>query len=223
MRLKDKLYAIKLRKQGHSYQEIIEKIPNLSKGTLSHWLSYLELTPKEQKHLEKRIKIRKSEGRFRAAETNRQRRIQKMEKSIRRAEKEVPQLIRNPLFLMGLALYWCEGTQKTQRFSFINSDPIVIKTMIKWLTKVCKIQKKSIKLRLYIHHVYAHENCEEFWSKLLEIALPQFSKTVYKPTPHIIKRNPDYKGCLRIDCGGVELFRKFLGWRNGTLKYLKLE
>lgn len=219
MRLEDKNLAIQLRKQGKSYKEIREIIPNLSKGTLSGWLTYIELTPDEQKILDQRITFRKDAARLRASITNREKRIKKMNETINKAEAETVELINNSLFLLGLTLYWCEGTQKTNTFSFINSDPIIMKIMIQWLEEICKIPKNKIRFRLYIHEIYAHENCEEFWSKELNVPLIQFSKTVYKPTPHIIKRNPHYKGCLRIDCGGVELFRKFLGWRNGVLKY----
>lgn len=90
------------------------------------------------------------------------------------------------------------------------------------IEKICKIPKDKIRLGLYIHKIYAHENCEKFWSKRTGMPLKNFCKTIYKPTPHKVKRNPDYKGCLRIQCGGVELFRRFLGWRKGVLKYLKL-
>jgi len=223
MRLKDKVKTIQLRKQGFSYKEIMERISNLSKSTISGWVKYIELTPEQQKLLIKRAKSKMDEGRIKAGIIHRENRIKRTNKIIKEAKKEVPKLIKNPLFLIGLIFYWSEGSQKTNTFSFINSDPVVIKLMIKWIEKICKIPKDKIRLRLYIHKVYAHENCEKFWSEQTGIPIEKFSKTIYKPTPHTIKRNPHYKGCLRIDCGGVELFRRFLGWRKGALKYLKLE
>lgn len=222
MRLEDKTKTIQLRKQGFSYKEIMERIPNLSKSTISGWVKYIELTLEQQKLLEKRVQNKIDKGRIKAAIKLRENRIKRMNKTINEAKQKVPELIKNPLFLIGLILYWSEGSQKTNTFSFINSDPVVIKLMIKWIEKICKIPKDKIRLRLYIHRIYAHENCEKFWSKQTEIPVKKFSKTIYKPTPHTIKRNPNYKGCLRIDCGGVKLFRKFLGWKKGTLKYLKL-
>ena len=223
MRLEDKTKAIHLRKKGLSYKEIMERIPNLSKSTLSGWLARMKLTPDQQERLEKRAKTRMEKGRIKAAIKLRENRIKRMNKTINEAEKEASKLIKSPLFLIGLVLYWCEGTQKTNTFSFINSDPLIIKLMIKWIEKICKIPKDKIRLTLYIHKIYAYENCEKFWSKQTGIPVARFKKTIYKPTPHTIKRNPDYKGCLKIECGGVELFRRFLGWRKGALKYLKLE
>jgi len=222
MRLKHKLYAIKLRKTGKTYREIIEKIPNLSKSTLSNWLKYLELTPNQQKILEAKATQGRAKAIFLASKINREKRIRRMNETIKKAEVEVPKLIKNPLFLSGVILYWCEGTQKTNDFNFVNSNPFIIKIMIKWLNDICKIPKENLQLRLYIHKIYKSEHCEKFWSKELNIPLSQF-KITYKPTPHKIKRNLSYKGCLRIRCGGVELFRKFIGWRNGLIKYLKIK
>lgn len=222
MRLKDKLYAIQLRKSGKSYREIMGKIPHLSKSTLSHWLSYLDLTSEQQKRLKKRATKGRAKSRYMAAMKRKEKRIQKMNKTIHEAEIEVLKLIQNPLFIPGLVLYWCEENQKSHDFGFINSDLSIIKIMIKWLNEICKIPKRDLKLRLYIHRVYENEHCEKFWSKKLSIPLSRF-KITYKPTPHKIKRNPNYKGCLAIRCGGVELFRKFLGWRNGLIKYLKIK
>jgi len=221
MRLKDKFYAIKLRKQGRTYREIREKIPCLPKSTLSGWFKYIELTPVQEKRIMRRADQKKVKARYLSAKTHRENRIKKMNETIQEAKKEASKLISDPLFFLGIILYWCEGTQKTGSFSFINSDPVIIKIMVKWLNNICKIPKKQLRFRLYIHKIYAHEKCEKFWSKELKIPLSQI-KITYKPTPHKIKRNPEYKGCLKIDAGGVELFRKFLGWKQGTLEYLKL-
>ena len=221
MRLKDKFYAIKLRRQGKTYQEIIERVGNLSKGTLSGWLKDIELTVAQEKIITERALLRMTKARFLASKTNREKRIHKMKETIKNAEAEVPSLIKNHFFLLGLTLYWCEGTQKTGDFGFINSDPVIIKIMMKWLNDICKISKKDIRFRLYIHKIYAKEECEKFWSKELNVPLSRI-KITYKPTPHKIKRNPNYKGCLRIMTGGVELFRKFLGWKQGVIKYVKI-
>ena len=221
MRLEDKSYAIKLRKEGDSYSEIIAKIPNLSKSTLSGWLKYIELTPKQLEILEKKSAVGRARARWKASITHRDRRIQRTKQTINQAEGQVPELLNNPLFLLGTTLYWCEGTHKSNDFSFINSDVFIIKAMIKWLDEICGIHKKELKLRLYIHEIYAKEKPEEFWSNELNIPISRF-KITYKPTTHKIKKNSDYKGCLRIRCGGVELFRKFLGWRNGVIKSLEI-
>jgi len=221
MRLKDKIYAIQLRKECKTHGEIREIIPNLSKSTLSGWLRDVKLTPTQEERIRKKAVERIDNARFFAAKTNKANRLKRMEKTIKDAKEEVPKLLCSRLFLIGLILYWCEGTQKTGDFSFMNSDPVIIKIMMKWLQNVCKIPKNKVRFRLYIHRVYAKERCERFWSKELGVPLSQI-KVTYKPTPHKFKRNPGYKGCLKVDAGGVELFRKFVGWRDGLVELLEI-
>lgn len=55
MRLEDKRRAIDLRIQGKTYREIQFLIPNLSKATISNWLSNLRLTPEQDKVLKKHL------------------------------------------------------------------------------------------------------------------------------------------------------------------------
>jgi len=137
---------------------------------------------------------------------------ERIQRIIRIAEKEYYHLSKNPLFLIGLILYWVEGSRKHEAFQFTNSDPSAIKAMIKWLTEIHKIPNEKIKFRVYIHKIYAHENCEKFWSNITDIPVKNFQKTIYKPTPHKIKKNQDYKGCVQIRVFNTEFFWKVMGW-----------
>jgi len=219
MRLEDKIKTIELRKQGFSYKEIIEKIPKLSKSTISGWVKYIDLTPKQQNLLMKRAKSKMDKGRIKAGIIHRENRIKRTNRIIEEAKKEISILIKNPLFIIGLMLYWAEGSTKNSFFQFTNSDPEMLKLMKKWLITYCKIPKEKIKIRIYIHKIYAHENCEKFWSKQLNIPASEFEKTIYKPTPHKIKRNPEYKGCVQIRVFNIELLRRVIAWKNETIKY----
>ena len=61
-KIKEKNQALKLRKQGLSYNEIREKIP-VSKDTLSRWCRDIVLSPGHmEKLLQKRLKVRKAIG-----------------------------------------------------------------------------------------------------------------------------------------------------------------
>ncbi|MCL5795517.1 MAG: hypothetical protein M1338_04120, partial [Patescibacteria group bacterium] len=75
------------------------------------------------------------------------------------------------------------------------------------------ISDENIRIRIYMHRVYSNENCEEYWSKFTKIPKSRFLRTIYKPTPHVIKKNIDYKGCCRVDIQGSELFWKFQKWQ----------
>ncbi len=213
LRLEDKQKALKLRIEGKSYREIINVIPNLSKGTLSGWLSRLKLTPVQQKRLEHRLRDINYNAKTKSAWTKKEEKRKRIKKYYEEAKRDYPILIKNRLFFIGLALYWAEGSKKTQEFQFTNSDPYAVMAIIKWLTRILKISKDRIKIRLYIHKTYAHENCEKFWSTFTGIKLEDLQKTVYKPTQYRLKRNMDYKGCAQLRVlKSSNIFWKIMAW-----------
>lgn len=214
LRLEDKNKAIKLRFQGKSYREIMYIIPNLSKSTLSNWLSNLKLNQQQEERLKNNINNITCNAHIRAGLTKRKTKQEKIKKILKEAEIEYQKLLYDKLFLVGLTLYWGEGGKKTEMFDFSNSDPNAISVMIKWLDKICKIPKEKIKIRLYAHKAYAHENCEIFWSKITGIPLDQFKKTIYKVSVHKTKRNPAYKGCLQLRVLKTDLYWRIMGWLN---------
>lgn len=218
LRIEEKQKAIELRIQGKSYKQIINAIPNLSKSTLSGWLKYVKLTPEQTKRLENNLKKVIYTARVKSGWTRKERKRIEIKKSINEAKKELPCLLKSPLFLMGVCLYWAEGSKTQESIQFSNSDPRLIKIMIKWFRLVCKVPKKKIKVRIYIHKVYKNENCEDFWSKIVGLPIQKLAKTTYKPTRHKIKKNNDYKGVCRIEINDVNLFRRIMGWQQGIFE-----
>lgn len=212
MRLKDRKRAIKLRIKGKTYREIRSAIPNLSKSTLSGWIKNIRLTNKQKKQLEERIKKINYNARVKAAWTKKEKKQERIKRIYEEAKKEYFSLSRKKLFLSGLIFYWAEGSKKTEMFQFTNSDPSAIKLMLRWMTEICGIPKNSIVLRLYIHKIYANENCEAFWSKITGIPVSKFRKTIFKPTVHQTKRNEDYKGCLQVSFFKTNFYWKVMGW-----------
>lgn len=219
LRLEDKRRAIELRIQGKTFGEITSAIPNLAKSTLSGWLKNVNLTPEQEKRLERNIKKVTCKARARSAWSKRGKRIAKTKFIVEQAEKELPFLISAPLFLVGLSLYWAEGSKSTEQIQFSNSDPRLIKIMMEWFRKICEVPEEKIRVHIYIHEVYKNENCEKFWSEVTGIPVSRFGKTTYKPSPHKIKKNLDYKGLCRIDISNVSLFRKIMGWEQGASKF----
>ena len=219
LRLEDKRRAIELRLQGKTFGEIISTIPNLAKSTLSGWLKNVNLTPEQEKRLKKNIDRVTCSARARSAWSKRQKRIIQTKSIVEQAEKELPSLISDPLFLIGLSLYWAEGSKTTEQIQFSNSDPRLIKIMIGWFRRICKVPEEKIRVHVYIHEVYKNENCEKFWSEIINIPVSKFGKTTYKSSPRKVKKNLDYKGLCRIDISNVVLFRKIMGWEQGVSKF----
>ncbi|MCP6718559.1 MAG: hypothetical protein KJI70_03450 [Patescibacteria group bacterium] len=223
MRLKDKKRAIKLRIQGKSYREIMNIIPNLSKSTLSGWLRNVKLTQNQKEKLKRNIEAITYSSRMKSAWTRRKKRILQIKSITEKARKESSLFFKDPLFLIGVALYWAEGSKAHEYVQFSNSDPRLIKIMMSWFRKICKVPEEKLKIHIYIHETYRNENCEEFWSKITNIPVRRFWKTTYKPSFHKIKKNPDYKGVCRIDIGDVNLFRRIMGWEQGISEIFKKE
>jgi len=221
MRLQDRIKAIKLRKQGYTYSQIIKRISNLSKSTLSGWMKKIQLTERQKIKIFSQIKKARRKAALKGSWANREKAIKRISLLQSKAEKEFPKLIQNPLFLIGLTLYWAEGSRTNRCFQFINSDPQIIYVMMTWLRKIGKIKNDDIRIRIYIHKIYKNQKCESFWSEVIKIPKRKFLKTIYKPTPHTIKRNPNYKGCCRIDVNGSELFWKVLKWEELIYKKFK--
>jgi len=70
VKLKEKEKAIKLRKKGHSYSQILEKIP-VAKSTLSLWLRSVKLAKRQKQQLTQK----KLAAAFRGAMKRREQRI----------------------------------------------------------------------------------------------------------------------------------------------------
>ncbi len=212
--------AIHMRKQGMSYREIQNIIP-VSKSTLSNWLKYLELNDAELSFLESRIQMRKDGARLRSSITNRNRRIERERIVFEESSKLFNILISDRFFVAGLCLYWAEGGKKSGTFQFVNSDPEMVTFMIEWIEKFMGVSRGNLKYRLFIHRLYAEEKCEVYWANLIGISSEMFFPTIYKPTIHSIKKNPLYKGCIKIHLDGVYWLRKVMAWHKLFLVYFK--
>lgn len=218
--LKQKELAIRLRKKGLSYKEILVKVP-VAKSSLSLWLKNLPLTTDEKRSLKFRKDKNISHGRMKAASELMKNRIAREKNHVFEAKDFFTKHIHDHRFLLGIALYWAEGSKRSNAFQFINSDENMNIVMFQWIQNYLGIHKNQISLRLYIHKPYAHENCEDFWAKKLNCDRAQFSRTIYKPTGLLIKKRSNYKGCLRMDPkGGVKLFRYIRTWQECLIDYL---
>jgi len=206
--------AVELRKQGKTFSEIQAILGQIPKGTLSGWLKPILLTEIQKKRILEKIKKQGHVGRMRGAWRNHEKRLERIDRISSVAKLEYKTYSQDPLFLPGLVLYLAEGSKKTESFQFMNSDYQLIKIMINWITKFGGHEFANLRFRLYIHKIYAHENHESFWIRVLRADESQMLKTIYKPTNRTYKKNPSYKGCLRIEVIGNELYWKTMTWRD---------
>jgi hypothetical protein len=127
-------------------------------------------------------------------------------------------LSQRDLLITGMALYWAEGSKKEtgSGFSFINSDPIMIKSMYKWLIDIMHIKENELIINLAINISHKKREIEilKFWLNLLDYKLEDFGNTNFIKTKHLrlYNNHSNYFGMLRIKVkSSAWLRRRILG------------
>ena len=206
--------AKRLRVLGKSYGEIKNKI-GVSKSTLSLWLKNIHLNQAQRKRLyTKQVKIL-----LLGPNSQRERRIKKIERIIQDAKKEIPTPISyESRMLIGAALYWAEGS-KTRMFDFANSDPRLILFIVRWIENIFKIPARELKIRLNIYPQQNENKVKKFWSDLTGIPLSNFGKSYIKPVTSGYKKNNLYYGTAKVSIPkSTDTIHRIYGWINVALK-----
>lgn len=220
MKMKQKLEAIRLRKTGKSYKEILKRL-KVSKSTLSLWLRDIRLTPKQHRRIY--VTLRQVNA-YRMAKKKQKDKLELTQKIIKESMCEFEKLKDDHLFIAGLMLYWAEGdkTEANEMVKFSNSDPIMIKLLMRWFREACRVPEQKFRIALHIHELHCRKNIEQYWSKITGISVAQFNKTQIKPTALKHRRNPLYDGTCSIRVCNKNLFRKIKGWKLGFQKKFNL-
>lgn len=221
MRRKQKEFeqALVLRKKGKSIRQIA-KILGISPSTAHLWCKDITLTFRQlEKIKRRRINIKHLRN---LAKQSHLEKLSRVKRLYDEAKAEINPLTNQELFLTGLALYWAEGFKslKEGRLGFCNSDPSMIKFIIKWFTKALRIKKEDFILRAEFNfsHKDRTEVIENFWAQLTKIPKNQFEKSFYHRSIWL-KEYPNrntYFGVLRIRVRrSSELLNKMRGWIKG--------
>jgi transcriptional regulator with XRE-family HTH domain len=211
MKKEEKEIAIELRSKGLSMNEIVTKL-GVSKSSISLWVRDVQLTAKQKEGLSLRG-VRKE-----AIEKRRETRLRnenaRRQIIIDAAKKELKNISSNDLRKIGTALYWAEGA-KTKRsvVQFSNSDPEMIKLMMKFFRNICCVPKEKFRGHIHIHPHLDAKRAENHWAKISDIPSSQFYKTYQKPN----KSSKNLKdslpfGTFDIYVCDTALFLKIKGW-----------
>lgn len=215
----DKQEAIKLRKSGNSYSQIsdILKVP---KSTLSYWLKDVELSAKAKNKIQLRVSatsIVKLIERNKAQSILSKERHQKMYDQGRRDAKK---FLSNPLFILGVSLYWAEGYKqgaygsKWKSIDFANSDYTMIQIMTNFFVEFLKVNKSDIKVQLMIHNKKDIDKAVIFWHKITEIPIQNFIKTstqISSASKKTLVRKLT-NGTIHLRINNVNKFFNLIGW-----------
>ncbi|GAB7033042.1 hypothetical protein AB0G35_07155 [Streptomyces sp. NPDC021749] len=208
--------ARELPKQGRTYDEIVAEL-GVAKSSVSLWVRDL---PKPQKSPEAMHQMR--EARW---APYREARDQAIAQTKAEAAAEIGTLTERELFLIGVGLYWSEGSkskpyQRRERVIFVNSDPGMIKVYLAWLT-LLGVEREHLRFNLMIHESADVASAEQYWADLVGIGVADLCKTVLKRhNPKTVRKNvsDDYRGCFVVRvlrC--ADLYRRIEGWWSGIV------
>lgn len=221
-KVQEKDRVLSLRKKGLTYSEILKIVP-VSKSSVSLWLKDSPLTTNEKHLLRNRREKGVLRGRLRAAASLHQARIERDKVLHKESLRTFVKYVADPLFQVGISLYWAEGSKRTNCFGFINSDTDMIKLMLVWIRTFLITSEDEIRMRVYTHKAFADEKHEQIWSKDLGIPLDRFGKTIYKTQGLQVKKRPQYRGCVRIELGKVAHLRRMRFWQEMLIEHYKKE
>lgn len=217
-----RLQAQKLRDGGYSYNMIFLKL-GISKSTLSNWFRDRPFNPNRE------VLNRIQYGPIKSAEKKHNLKVKEIEDLLKIGVKEIGNLSKRDLWLLGLGIYIGEGTKSYDIIRIANSDPMVIKIAIRWFKEVIGLSNENINIRL---HLYPDNNkviCIKFWREITGLPLRNFYRVYVDQRSDKIKTKrkklPFGTAHINVKANGnsaygVKLFRRISGWMQGALSQI---
>ncbi len=213
-RAKDDLRARarELRLQGWTYDRIEAEL-GCSRSSVSLWVRDLP-KPERRRTPEEAAAIARRgwEAKLRVRDEERRR-------TKEAAKQAVGGLSARELFLIGVGLYWAEGTKdkpydRRENVTFVNSDPGMIKVYLAWLD-LLGVERERLRFTVMIHENADVTGAERYWAGLVGADRSAFNKTTLKRhNPKTVRKNvgESYRGCLVIKVlQGADLYRRIEG------------
>lgn len=188
--------AESLRKQGKSYAVISNEL-NIAKSTISNWFAKKPWSDKIKSDLNN-SRLNMAKKNLSAANFTRIRNQQERRKSyLKNAQQEFRKLVKNPLFLLGLGIYWGEGDKTNNgRVAVINTDPKLLRIIVSFYRQCLNIPNSNLRIGLFIYEDIDSDQAVSFWSKNLNVPRSQFIKVqVLKSRSRLTKNKSKYGIC----------------------------
>jgi hypothetical protein len=222
MKIEEKNKAVELRKAGLTYNEILAKLP-VSKSSLNYWLHDITLTDQQKS----RIYAKDLEVRRKFVEHNELRHKKSVSNKAAIsavAQREIVNLSQRDLKLIGTALYWAEGykTGRAKQVDFANSDPAMIRLIMRWFREICRVSDDRFRARIQVHDARIVQEAIKFWSLTTGIPIKQFTKSYIRVSPTSRKKVKNYlpHGICHIRISYTNLLAKIKGWISGLSEAL---
>ena len=201
---------IALRQKHKSYREIAGAL-GISKGTVSYWLAANTESQAIKKILTEKQRIWSRKHMTKIAKAASKRWELWRAEARKEAEQQFPFLLKNPLFVAGVTMYWGEGDSKMKNpLRLSNTDPRMIHLYVKFLREILGVPNQKIRVALILYPDLHDVDCKRFWSRVTGLAYKNFIKTQYIRGYHPTKRL-QYGVCVVI-VSSRQLKEKFGVW-----------
>ncbi|HVM08956.1 MAG TPA: hypothetical protein VM345_10855 [Acidimicrobiales bacterium] len=210
--------ARRLRVDGLSYNAIAATL-GVAKSSVSVWCQDIVLS-EEQKAA---LMLPVEQAQRKRGATARAARIRRTQLLQEAAAAEIGELADRELFLIGVTLYWAEGSKQkpwspSGGVTFINSDASVIATFLAWL-RLIGITPADLIMRVAIHEHADIDAAHAFWAEVAQVPVDEFRRpTLKRHNPKTVRRNTGemYVGCLVVEVRrSTDLNRRIAGWWAG--------
>lgn len=225
MKTLEREQAIKLRREGKTYAEILQTVP-VAKSTLSLWLRSVDLAQRQRQRITRKRRGAQAKG----ALVRKRNRLQEQLLSLETGIKDVGTLTEREAWLVGVALYWAEGSKQydyrpSTGIVFGNSDPGMLRFFLVWL-RMQGVSDAELVYELYLHSSRKEEveKARRWWAKSLSLSLDSIDRVYFKqgnPKTRRHNRGDLYHGLLRIKVkSSTSLNRRINGWSQGLVATL---
>ncbi len=190
-----------MRRQGVSIKDIATQV-GVSPATVSIWCQDILLTRAQKEKLFKKQIAAGHKGRMIGALKNKQMRLQNVANQAVIAQRRLGGLSARDRFLLGIGLYWGEGTKSRQSATaIVNSDPDIVLFARDWFEN---LGVNRCDFRVYVSISSLHKEREiaivNFWSRTLAIPRQQFNRVTYFKTARkkVYENHDSYYGIVAL-------------------------
>lgn len=163
----------------------------MPRSTLSNWFSGLDWSQELKSKLTEKARYT-SKRRFLRVTRQRSKYWEGRKRSSREEAKTAfPSLLKDPLFISGISIYWGEGDSKLSNgnLRISNTDPKMIIVFLRFLRETLTIANEKIRIGIILYPDLDEGDCLDFWQKETRVPRCQFHKTQFITGRHPTKRS----------------------------------
>lgn len=218
MKYQEKQTAISMRQKGASLNEIVEVL-GVAKSSVSLWVRNVALSRDQTNRLNRNgfsVSVIEKRRTTRLANEDKKRHI-----AMAIAGNDITKITQDDLKLLGTALYWAEGGKTGNIVRLSNSDPAMVRVMMRFFRQICLVNESKFRVQIHTHSHLNTKNAEGYWSGVTGIPLAQFYKTYAKPSiASLHKKDSLPYGTVEIYVCDTQLFLRIKGWTEKIKKIL---